>query len=369
MLAVITRMPNPNEVAFLRVNGTDYFDWTSVSVEVRVTQAFPIFQFDCTEFDEISKLPTGATQAQITNAMRIVPGDVVEVYLAGILITLGYVTERHVGYDARSHGVRIVGVGKTYDLASSSVWSQGGSFDNQSWTQIAQRLIAPYGISLTTVGAIDNTPYEQAHVQPGEIVWSALERYARQRKIILGSTEKGELLAIGDQQTVETDQLIEGVNILSANGVVCDDNVYHKIYAIGQRASNDQTWGDRSNKLFAQTSGSAGRYRPLVTPMDVSDDQHGAQQRAEMEKILTEGGKIEFNITVQGWLREVGDLWRANKFYWVKSPMLITDMLLGCRSILYEQSDHRGTTTTLTMVDRVHLGGRLDFSGSAPTEK
>ncbi|MCP2211254.1 phage baseplate assembly protein [Bradyrhizobium diazoefficiens] len=358
---------NPKEVAHLRVNGIDYFDWTRVSVEVRVTQAFPIFQFDCTEFDD--GLPTGATQAQIMQNMRIVPGDVVEVYLAGIQIVLGYVTERHVSYDARSHGVRIVGVGKTYDLATSSVWTQGGSFDNQSWPQIAQKLIAPYGISLKTIGALDLKPYEQAHVQPGEIVWSALERYARQRKIILGSTEKGELLAIGDRQAVETDQLVEGVNILRANGVIADDNVYHKIYSIGQRASNDQTWGDRSNKLIGQASGSAGRYRPIVTPMDVSDDQHGAQQRAEMEKILSEGGKLEFNITVQGWLRETGDLWRADKFYWVRSPMLLANLLLGCRSVLYEQSNQGGTTTTLTMVDKISLGGRLDFSGSPPTEK
>lgn len=362
-------MPNPKEVAFLRVNGVDYFDWTSVSVEVRVTQSFPIFQFDCTEFDDVTKQPTGVTQAQIDKNLKIVPGDIVEVYLAGILVVLGYVTERHVGYDARSHGVRIIGVGKTYDLVTSSVWRQGGSFDNQSWREIAQRLIAPLGINLKVVGVIDDTRYEQAHVQPGEMVWSALERYARQRAIVMGSTEKGELLAIGDQQVVETDQLIEGINILRANGVIADDNVYHKIFAIGQRASNDQTWGDQSNKLIGQASGSSKRNRILVTPMDVSDGQHGAQQRAEMERIFTEGGRIEENITVQGWLRESGDLWQANKFYWVRSPMLLTDMALGCSSILYEQSDHGGTTTTLTLVDPVHLKGRLDFSGSAPKEQ
>ncbi len=361
-------MPNPTEVAFLRVNGTDYFDWTSVAVEVRITQAFPIFQFDCTEFDAITGLPTGATQAQITTNMQIVPGDVVEVYLAGIQIVQGYVTERHVGYDARSHGVRIVGVGKTFDLVTSSVWAQGGSFDNQNWAQVAQKLIAPHGIALKLVGAVDLTPYEQIHVQPGEIIWSALERYARQRAIVMGSTEKGELLGIGDHAATESDQLIEGVNILRANGVLADDNVYRKIYAIGQRASNDQSWGDKSNKLIGQTSGSSTRNRILVTPMDVSDGQHGAQQRAEMDRIFTEGGRIEENITVQGWLRAGGDLWRAGQYYWVHSPMLITNMLLGCRSIIYEQSNHGGTTTTLTMVDSVHMKGKPDFSGSTPTE-
>ncbi|UQR66221.1 hypothetical protein LRP30_13620 [Bradyrhizobium sp. C-145] len=358
---------NPREIAFLRINGQDYFDWTAVTVEVRITEAFPIFQFDCTEFDDMGKA-TGMSEAQIMNNLRIKPGDIVDVFLAGQLVVHGYVTERHVGYDARSHGVRIVGVGKTFDLSTVSVWSQGGSYDNQSWSQIARALIAPVGVSLKTMGAIDEKPYEQAHVQPGEIIWSALERYARQRKIVMGSTEKGELLAIGEHAAVESDKLIEGVNILRANGVIADDNVYKKIYSLGQRASNDQTWGDQSNKLVGQTTGSSTRNRTRVTLMDVSDDQHGAQRSAEMEKLFTEGGRIELNITVQGWLRESGELWKAGDKYWVRSPMLLMNMLLGCRSILYEQSVGAGTTATLTMVDPFHMNGRPDYSGSTPTE-
>src|SRR6266545_8311929 len=113
-------MPNPTEVAHLRVNGVDYYDWTTVMVEVRITQWFPIFQFDCTEFDAMGKA-TGMSQAQIMNNLRIIPGDMVEVYLAGVLVLIGYVTERHVTYDARNHAVRIIGVGKTFDLIKSSV--------------------------------------------------------------------------------------------------------------------------------------------------------------------------------------------------------------------------------------------------------
>lgn len=354
-----------SEVAFLRINGQDYFDWTSVTVEVRVTEAFPIFQFDCTEFDEMGKA-TGMTEAQIMSNLRIKPGDVVEVYLAGQPVVAGYVTERHVGYDAQSHGVRIVGVGKTYDLATCSVWSQGGSYDNQSWSQIAQKLIAPVGVSLKTIGALDEKPYEQAHVQPGELIWSVLERYARQRKIVIGSTEKGELLAIGEHAATESDQLIEGVNILRANGVVADDMVFKKYYSLGQRASNDQTWGDQSNKLVGQTSGSSTRNRTRVTLMDVSDDQYGAQRSAEMEKLVAEGAKVELNITVQGWLRASGALWKAKDNYWVRSPMLLMNMLLGCRSIVYEQSDRGGTTATLTMVDPAHMNGTLNFSAANP---
>lgn len=357
-------MPNPREVAVLIVNGQKYEDWTSVWVEARITEWYPIFQFECTEFD--NKGIRQMTQAALYKNLRIKPGDVVEVYLAGFPAVLGYVTERHVAYDANNHGVKIVGKGKSFDLTTTSVWSQGGSYDNQSWSQLARALIAPAGVGLAIKGAIDETPYEQIQVQPGEIISQALERYARQRKIVLGSTEKGELLAIGDHPATAIDALVEGKNILRAAGVIKDENVYSRIYAIGQKNSNDSSWGDKSNKIIGQTTGKSSRDRVIVTPMDVADDKHGAQQRAEMEKIFTDGGMVEHHITVQGWLRNSGAIWRAGEYYLVQSPMLITNNTMGAKSVTYEQDNARGTITTLQMVDPAHMSGRPDMSGSAP---
>ncbi|WP_316203351.1 phage baseplate assembly protein [Bradyrhizobium sp. SZCCHNS3051] len=361
---------NTQEVAFLRVNGVDYYDWTSIMVEVRLTDYFPIFEFECTEFVAVNgqSKSSGISIGTIRNNLKIVPGDIVELYLGGTQVVLGYVTERHVAFDANNHGVRIVGVGKTADLVSSSVWSQGGSYDNQSWSQLARALIAPHGIKLVERGALDRTPYEHIHVQPGEIIASALERYARQRNIVIGSTHDGNLLGIGDHAAVQSGMLVEGVNILSASAVIKDDNVYKRIYAFGQRSGNDNVWGDRASKLVGYTTGSSRRERTRVVPMEVSDDQHGAQQLAEMEKVFTEGGSLEERITVQGWFREGANIWRAGEYYWVRSEMLITDMLLGCKSIVYEQSTYGGTKTTLSMVDPFHMKGRPDFSGTTPKE-
>jgi prophage tail gpP-like protein len=357
-------VPNPKEIAALTINGQKYEDWTSVMVEVRITEAFPIFQFDCSEFDESNRK---ASLSTVINNMKIKPGDVVDVTLAGQQIVRGYVTERHVAYDARNHAVRIIGVGKTFDLVTSSVWSQGGSYDNQSWEQMARAVIAPVGVELKVKGQIDATPYKQIQVQPGELIASTLERYARQRNILLGSTAKGELLAIGDHDASEDDKLIEGVNIERFAGVIKDDNVYKKIYAIGQKVSDDSSFGDQSNKLVGKAEGSSTRERTRVTVMDVSDDKHGAQQRADMEKLFTEGATVEHNVTVQGWLRGNGGLWEAGKYYWVRSPMALTDKLLGCKSIVYSQDNSNGTTTTLTMVLPVSMKGKPDFSGTSPT--
>ena len=349
---------DPTEIAKLIVNGREFYDWTSITLEQRYVEWNPIFAFECTE--EASPAPI------VVAKLAIKPGDVVEAYLAGQSALLGYVVERHVGYDARSHGVKIVGVGKTWDLTNNSVFEQGGSMDNSSITQICEKLCGPVGVKVKPVGQVDNTPFENAHVQPGEMISQAIERYARHRKVVIGSSPFGELLVIGDTPANPSGALIEGQNILRANAVIKDENVYKKIYAIGQRHSNDQTNGDKSNKQIAMVEGTSTRNRTLVVTADVSDSDHGIRQRAEMEKLFTEGARVEAHITVQGWLKDGKSIWRAGEYYRVKSPMLLLDDVLGCKVATFEQGP-AGTTTTLQMVLPVHMGGKPDMRGTAPT--
>ena len=100
------------EIATLEVRGNLFTNWTSVRVEQKVTDAFPVFQFECTEESPIPlKL----------DAMQFIPGDVVRVYVGGVPAVFGYITERHVAYDAKQHAVRLIGVGDTFDLTNSMV--------------------------------------------------------------------------------------------------------------------------------------------------------------------------------------------------------------------------------------------------------
>ncbi len=349
---------NPTEIATLTVNGQKFEDWTTVHVEQRHLEWYPIFSFDCTE-----QTPAPSVRANL----QIKPGDAVSVSLAGMPVLFGYVTERHVGYDAKNHGVRIVGKGKTFDLTNTSVFSKGGSYDNKSWSQLAQALISDAGITMKTKGQLDEKPFENCHVLPGEIVSQCLERYARMRAILIGSTPFGEMLAIGDHETTLAGTLVEGKNIKSANCLISDEKVYKKIYAIGQRPSNDETNGDASNKQIAMVDGTSTRNRILVTLADIGDTDHGVKQRAEMEKLFTEGAAVEAHITVQGWLKPGGGgLWQAGEYYRVTSPMLMLDQTLGCKVCTFEQSSGTGTTTTLQMVLPVQLKGRPDMRGSNP---
>ena len=343
---------DPTEIAELKINGALFRDWTSVSVTQQFAKWHPLFSFDCTE-----EFPLKKSAA----LLQIKPGDVVEVLLAGQLAVSGYVLERHVGYDARQHGVKIAGAGKTWDLTNTSVFEQSGSFDGKNIAQLAQALIGPSGCGLQLRGAVDLTPFKNIQVSPGEIISQCIERYARMRKVVLGSTETGDLLLIGDHAAVPSATLVEGKNILRANALLDDQHIWSKVYAINQRTSDDETNGDKANKQIAMVTGSSTRNRTLVVPCDVSDDDHGVRQRAEMEKIFTEGGKLEAHITVQGWLNG-GKLWKAGEYYDVNAPMLMLyGQTLGAMSVTFEQDSARGTTTTLVMVDPQHMAGRPDM--------
>jgi prophage tail gpP-like protein len=349
------RIGGAKDVATLLVRGELFTNWTSVRVEQKVAEAFPTFMFECTEQ---VKVPL------VVEALQFVPGDIVAVFVGGVQAVFGYIQERHVAYDATSHGVKLVGVGDTFDLTNSMVpLTNLGGHDGQGWLALAASLSAHLGIAIIPKGAVDNAPFENIQVQPGETIMSILERYAKMRNIVIGSNATGGLLAIGEHPAFPTGNLIEGNNILRANCVNRDQNVYRKLFAVGQNKGGDGASGDSENKQQAELDGTSTRNRHMVTVADVADTQHGVQRRVMMEKVFTEGSKIEAQITVQGWFKDnnqSNDVWRAGEYYQVESPSLILHEVLGCNQCVYEQNEN-GTTTTLSMVDPVHMNGLKNY--------
>ena len=348
------RRPGSKEIATLIVRGTEFRNWTSIQVRVARLEAFPTFQFECTE-----EVPIPAT----VNGSQFVPGDVVLALLGGHAIMFGFITERHVGYDAKNHGVRLIGVGDTADLTNSMVpLAQLGNHDGKNVQQLARDLSAHLNIMIKTFGAVDPTPFENIQVLPGETPMATIERYAKMRNIDIGSLATGGMLLVGPHSTVATGDLVEGVHILRANCVVRDQNVFKHIIAIGQNFGNDQHNNDPTTKMTAHLPGSSTRNRHMIVPTDIADNLHGVQQRAQMEYDFTEGSLIEAHITVQGWFKDNNrsdDLWRAGEYYMVHSPSLILNgRKMGCSQCVYEQSNSGGTTTTLTMVKEQQMKGR-----------
>ena len=353
---LITPRFGSKEVITLQVNGELFTNWKSVRVEQKVTEWFPTFQFESTE-----ETPVPLT----VNGAQFIPGDIVRVYVGGIPAIYGYINERHVGYDTKNHGVRLIGAGKTMDLTNSCVpLDKLNGHDGKSWVQLATDLSAHLDVPVRSIGAVDDTTFESVAIQPGETIQAVLERYARMRNIVIGCDPYGALLAIGENQSFSSGMLIEGSNILRANCALRDPTVFGKIFAIGQDHGSDGASGDGQNKQVAELDGSSTRNRHMIAVAEIADSMHGIERRAQMEKLFTEGSMLEAQITVQGFFKDNNQsdsIWRAGEYYGVNAPMLIlNNMILGCSSVAFEQTD-AGSTTTLTMVDPLHMNGLLNF--------
>lgn len=340
---------DPKEVATIETSKGQYSDWETVSVAVRITEWYPTCQF---ETSEESEMPVSWDKLQLA------PGDHVKVFLGGEPAVDGYIIERHSAYDKRNHAVRLVAVGKTFDLVNSTVPpDQLGNHDGKTWRQFATDLTKHLGIKVEPAGKIDDTPLENIQVQPGETIANALEKAARMKVIMVGSTKEGNLLALGQHEARLAGELVEGDNILSANCAIRDEFLYRNIIAYAQKPGTNLQWGDEANKLVSRLKGSSNRNRYMTFNAELAANQHDLDNRALMELKFTEGGIIEAHITVQGWFKPDGDLWQAGEYYWVKSPSLMLKTILGCRATIYQQSNGGGTTTTLEMVDPAHMNG------------
>jgi prophage tail gpP-like protein len=356
---------NPDEIAVLVVRGQQFYEWESVWVQVRANEPFSLFQFTAAE-------PEPTPDRWV--ALRFKPDDPCIITLGGILAMNGYIVTRQVAYDANNHGVQLLGKGITHWVAKSSVQSETGSFDKKSFEQVAREVLSYYPVGVKTIGTLDPTPFRQLQVQKGETNWDFLERIARPRKIVLGSDQFGNFLLIGDQTNDPSESLIEGVNILKCQCIITKDPMFQKYTNVGQTGASDDQYGTKASEQKESVGGSAPVFSELITPAEQPVwNAAELRKRAEAEKLWHEGAFISAEITVQGWKRPSGDLWRPLEVVQVISPMAILNDPLGIHTVTFTQDSRGGTLTTLSLVrpELLNMATKYvnpDFPTPGPTD-
>jgi prophage tail gpP-like protein len=348
-------IPNPAEVATLIVGGRKFDDWTSVMVQHRYAEAWPLFRFSAVE-----RLP--AIQSRWAS-LQFKPGDECAIYLGGILAIVGVITVRQVAYDAQNHAVQLQGKGISWYASKSSIIDESGNFDGQTFEQVARKIIAPFGVGVEVVGKLNTIPFQRLQIEPGEKLWDCLERLARPKGIVMGSDHLGNFLLIGDRAvTAETD-LIEGENIKSVQAVVSTEHIHSEYWLRGQTAASDEQHGAQASQQQAKVTGTGKRYSPLLTTAEQPVWlQAELQDRARNESIWHEGAVSQAVITVQGWMRGDGGLWRAGMAVHVQSPMAMLDTTMMTQSVTFTQDSDGGTLTVLECVPPFLLRGQSDYN-------
>src|SRR5215471_15888114 len=176
--------PNNREKATLIVGGGQFEDFTSIWIQDTWGDAFSQFRFTCAERDAPGSTAT-------LSSSQFAPGEKCTILLAGQLAITGIILKRQVAYDAHDHGVVLQGANMAWEAETSSIVHKDSNFDGKSFLEIATEVLSLTDATVDIEGDIPTTPIKFAQIQPGEEVFSFLQRYARPRNILITSNKEG----------------------------------------------------------------------------------------------------------------------------------------------------------------------------------
>jgi len=353
----------PEEKAVLTIGGQEFRDWESVMVRHAVGEQPPYrFRFTCSEAVPI---------ANNFAALQIVPGDDCTVTLAGELAITGKVSTRQVYYDKRRHYVEIQGATKSEVLAKSSPVTKTMEHKDVTYDQLAKSLLKAYNIPFKVEGGeIKPLKFPRVSLMHGLSTFDHLDLYGRNVGVKFTSDPEGSFVALVGPGEDSEDTLIEGENILVGREIIYSAALASDMPGITQGPGDDKKSGAAVTHMpfwtqsIQQFTGSANQFAPFVIPMELPtvDKQH-MEGRTSSERDWMSMDQVTVFITVYGWLRPSGGLWKRFQTVHVKSPMLVMDNELKVKSATFTQDSAEGTKTVLECVNRLSDLPQLENPG------
>lgn len=320
----------------LWVGGQRYSGWKSIEIQRGIEQCTGQFSLSVTERWPGSLDPR-----------PIAAGQPCRVTIDGDPVITGYVDEARPGYDDKTTWFNVTGRDKTADLVDCSAIYKTGQWKGQTLARIARDLTAPFGIEVVIgpMAAAANAPIPSFNIEEGESVFDCLERAARLKALMLWTDGLGKLVIDlpGSQRTGTA--LVEGKNILRAEGMFNWAERYSEYIVKGQAPGQHDARGTARDSTV-------NRYRPLIVLAEDAAPGVTPQQRAEWEKQVRAGRANRISVKVQSW-RQAGDdgeLWAPGLLVLFDSPRLRINAELVIAQVQYTL-DENGSVALLELAD------------------
>jgi prophage tail gpP-like protein len=300
------------------------------------------------------------------------PDDEVTITANGTLLLTGYVRDVNPSYDAGSgsRSLSMSFVSKTVDATETSVDHPTGEVLNKNLADIG-REFDNLGIGIEDDGGL---PVEPRHkLDPGESLFSTVERRARGRGILIHDTPEGKMKLATKPAGQHAGALRRGVNIEQASATLTGKDRHSEISVRGQ-----STTGSSAAQLRGQAKAKdAGvrRSRPLIIRHEGEQTTDRAKTRAEWHAKRGAGNAVTASITTIGWRDEGGTIWTPNFLIEVDDDFIGINGLMIIKSVtLNQDAEGAGTTATLSLADPRALGGEnprgstdAGFTAPSPT--
>lgn len=327
----------------LSVNGKRYEGWKSGSISRSVEAAAGSFTLQSIDKWERDK-----------NPWQIYPGDKCEVEIDGVKLITGYVDSVAPSLSATEHSIAISGRDVTCDIVDCSAVVPSFEIRGQTIYGLASLLCKPFGVEVIDESD-DSSVIPVAAVQPGETVFSCLEREARKKEVMITTNGEGALVLGKVGKSRAADRLEQGKNILSASAEY-DYSQRYSEYIVKAQASptgdSAAAWNPPQNAVEARhTDANIKRYRPLIITAESESYEQSAQTRAMKEALQRAGDSAAVSVSVAGWTQSNGELWPLGAYVDVKIPYLYIDDDLIISEITFNAAPSMTTDMTLKRAD------------------
>lgn len=328
-----------SEVA-LEINGVEHKGWLAVEVTKSLEALCGSFQMVLT--DRWNATP---------NPMNLLPGATCRVTIDGEQLIDGYIDVVDLQISADRHEIRVAGRDKTGDLVDCSVTTGTGEWKNLKLEELVEKLVEPFNIEVKT--EVDTGErIAKFNVEQGMTVFEAVQKVCALRGCLAVSDTEGNLVITRAGEDRAGTNIEQGKNLLEGSATYDFTERFSEYVVKGQRRTEDNV--DARTAATAKgkvVDSNVDRFRPMLIVAEGQADKAKAEARAKWEAAVRRGRSRSYEITVQGWKDDGGNLWQVNRIGTVKASMLgvSTDLLIASTSFIL---DDQGERTRLRMVPR-----------------
>jgi prophage tail gpP-like protein len=332
-------MATDDDTLTLKTGGEEHRGWTGVTLSRGLEQASA----------EFSVALTRTKDAQTVDPINVRAGESVELTIGDDVILSGWVYIIDAVEEGESYAFTVEGRSKTSDLVDCS--AAPAQFKRLTFGRIAGALASDYNVDVVDNAAATKT-YQRWRTEPGETVFMALDRLARDAQVLLTDDANGALVieAVGTTRGVD---ITEDIGIIREHLRV-DASQRFSVYEVrGQAVGDDANYGTTSAHGFAEVDddGNWTRERRLEIRAESGFGYSAAcKARAINEAVTRAGRSISYDIDVPGWRQPDGTLWWTNILHRVKRPRLRLDGDMVLADLSFTADARRGKRAHLTFL-------------------
>ncbi len=288
---------------------------------------------------------------------KLLRGEALEIKVDGELVMSGVISRRTKAYNGTTNAITVTGRDIVSDLIDCSAANEPGQWKGARVATIAREILAPFeGLrfreDLSVAGLGSATTFA---LQTGETAFSALDRLARMRGLLLASDLEGGIYFTRTGRELAPVSLERGANI-EAGSVEEDESARFSRYIIHGAGPTPAYWdvGVGPGQAFRVESKDAGvlRYRPLILHAETAADEGELRARVNFESSVRAARALRIVYQLPDWKLD-GHLWRPGERVPVWDPILEiggpsgspVEMLVG--SVDWSRSATGGSRTTL----------------------